>query len=122
MNLRLTLPALVLAALVGCGSPATAERQATPAKAEAKVPPTLAGFAPLLGVSVEQATKWLAEHPTPCPGNERVVLKPDPNVKVTVVRVVFLDGQGLAVLADLRANRINVSVEKGVIVELIDVG
>jgi hypothetical protein len=78
-------------------------------------------FSPLLGLSPERAEEWLKAHPTPCPGNPRLGLGPQA-INVVFVRPTMVDGQGVAVTADLRSDRVNVVVEHGLITSIDEVG
>lgn len=112
-----TLLAAVLLVFAGCSSaekpleePAPPARALEPGERSEDLEP----FKVLLGLSLAQAEAWLQDHPTASP-----VM---PGRTVTIVRPTRIDGEGQAVTADLVAERINVEVERGVIVALDSVG
>jgi hypothetical protein len=72
----------------------------------------LEAFSPLVGLTVEEAEKWLREHPTPNPENRDVGLRPG-LANAVIVRPIEIDGESLVVTDDLKADRVNVRIEKG---------
>lgn len=79
-----------------------------------QVPGGLEALQPLLGKTPAEAEEWLKAN--------RVTMASHPDTPVLTVRPVRIDGQDQAVTMDLRADRVNVVVEKGVISAIDSVG
>lgn len=106
--------ALLLASALFVGAGCTSSEPAPPPAAqtppEGPVRDGLEPFQPVIGKSVDEAHEWLVDEKLPSPGRPQVV--------VISVRPIKIDGQELEITEDLRSDRLNVIVEKGVITAL----
>ena len=98
------------------GGPAPANGQGQPGGAvqdpqQAPLTPELEPFRPLLGKSIADAERWLAQNPTSVHGT-----------RITRVRPVVRDGEDLIVTMDYRDDRLNVAIRDEVIVGLESIG
>lgn len=93
---------------VGCSEP---EKQPEAQGAGSPAQDTdLARFQPVVGESVATAEEWLRAQRLPSPR--------DPQVTVTAVRAIRIDGEEQMLTKDLRTDRLNVVVEQGAITSL----
>lgn len=94
---------------VGCSEPEKAPPPAQEPGGDSK-DADLARFQPVVGKSVATGEEWLRAQKLPSPK--------DPQSTVTSIRAIRIDGEEQAVTKDLRLDRLNVVVEKGVITAL----